>query len=57
MTTADVNERPHPATMPDARRYRRTIKMNGVARQLAVTDPIAAPAIAALIAYVRGKVR
>lgn len=42
-----------PAAMPDARRYRLTIYIDGNRQELTAADPVSQPAVAALIAFVR----
>ena len=41
-----------PSTMPDARRYRLTIRTAGAPRILAAADPVDEPALEALIEFV-----
>jgi hypothetical protein len=42
-----------PAVLPDARRYRLTIEIEGRRHELTATDPVGDPATAALIDFVR----
>jgi hypothetical protein len=41
-----------PAVMPDARRYRLTIEIDGQTHELTAADPVSEPEIAALIDFV-----
>ena len=44
-----------PGPMPDARRYRLAIEVDGATQLLVATDPIGQPALAELIDFVRAR--
>ena len=46
---------PPPPTLPDARRYRCTIELDGARCDFIAADPIGEPAIAALIAFLQDR--
>ena len=46
---------PSSPAMPDARRYRLAIEIDGERHQLNATDPVQAPAIAKLVEFVQEK--
>jgi hypothetical protein len=46
-----------PPTLPDARRYRCTIELDGVCRDFTAADPVNEPAIADLIAFLQDRRR
>lgn len=54
---AKHRDAPQPSPIPDGRSYRLTIESGDARRELAVADPIAHPAISALIAFVQKRGR